>query len=258
MLWHISVPNTGCLFTAIDVASWNYFVLYIYRVIHKSFRDFRPLRYRSQDDDTEGERVNRGGETPSFCPALQVLDMSILVTYRAADKHFLHLLDSLEWWPWPVCSIWSVQAATLLEFHVPLTNCFVCRWSVWYTVWNLPLHNHNWLSLANSKTQNAFLFAVHAMLLHKCPLVVKPASTPWHLVRKKTWERFSSYWYAAFCCVCLGCCAAEFRSSGGIYELSCVCVCIYIYTVFSRSTNPASYVFRYLPSAILGPELSPI
>jgi non-ribosomal peptide synthetase component F len=29
-------------------------------------------------------------------------------------------------------------------------------------------------------------------------------------------------------------------------------------TVFSRSTDPASYVFRYSPFAILGPELSPI
>jgi hypothetical protein len=27
--------------------------------------------------------------------------------------------------------------------------------------------------------------------------------------------------YAPFCCVCLGCCAAEFGISGGIYELPC-------------------------------------
>jgi len=32
--------------------------------------------------------------------------------------------------------------------------------------------------LANSKTQNAFLFPVHAMFRHDCPLAVKPASTP--------------------------------------------------------------------------------
>jgi hypothetical protein len=30
------------------------------------------------------------------------------------------------------------------------------------------------------------------------------------------------YWYAPFCCVCLGCCAAEFGSSGGTYELPCI------------------------------------
>jgi hypothetical protein len=42
--------------------------------------------------------------------------------------------------------------------------------------------------MANSKTQNAFLFPVHAMFCHNCPLVVKPASMPWHLVHKKTWR----------------------------------------------------------------------
>jgi hypothetical protein len=43
-----------------------------------SLRDFRPLRYRSRDGHAEGERVNRGRDTPSFCPTLQVLDMSTL------------------------------------------------------------------------------------------------------------------------------------------------------------------------------------
>jgi hypothetical protein len=38
---------------------------------------------------------------------------------------------------------------------------------------------------------------------------------------QKNLERFSTYWYAHFCCVCLGCCAAEFGSSGGTYELPC-------------------------------------
>jgi hypothetical protein len=39
---------------------------------------------------------------------------------RAPDK-------SLSWWPLLVCSIWSTQAATLLQFLIPLINCFVCR-----------------------------------------------------------------------------------------------------------------------------------
>ena len=49
-----------------------------YRVIHKSLRDFRPLRYSSRDGQAEGEHVNRGRDTLSFCPTLQVLDMSTL------------------------------------------------------------------------------------------------------------------------------------------------------------------------------------
>ena len=50
----------------------------IHRVIHKSLRDFRPLWYSSRDGHTEGDHVNRGRDIPSFCPALQVLDMSTL------------------------------------------------------------------------------------------------------------------------------------------------------------------------------------
>jgi len=50
----------------------------IYRVIHKSLRDFQPLRYSSRDGHAEGEHVNGGRDTPGFCPTLQVLDMSSL------------------------------------------------------------------------------------------------------------------------------------------------------------------------------------
>jgi len=42
--------------------------------------------------------------------------------------------------------------------------------------------------LANPKRQNAFLFPVHAMFCHDCPLGVKPTSTPRRLVHKKTWR----------------------------------------------------------------------
>ena len=39
---------------------------------------------------------------------------------------------------------------------------------------------------------------------------------------QKNLERFSTYGHAPFCCVCLGCCAAEFGNSGGTYELPCI------------------------------------
>ena len=42
--------------------------------------------------------------------------------------------------------------------------------------------------LANSKTQNAFLFNVNAIFLHDYPLAVEPGSTPRPLVQKKTWR----------------------------------------------------------------------
>ena len=41
--------------------------------------------------------------------------------------------------------------------------------------------------LANSKTQNAFLFTVNAIFLHDHPLAVEPGSTQRPLVQKKTW-----------------------------------------------------------------------
>ena len=42
--------------------------------------------------------------------------------------------------------------------------------------------------LANSKTQNAFLFTVNAIFRHDYPLEVEPVSTPRPLVPKKTWR----------------------------------------------------------------------
>jgi hypothetical protein len=57
--------------------------------------------------------------------------------------------------------------------------------SVWYVVRNLQCAITIGSVLANSKTQNAFLFPVHAMFCHNCPVAVKPASTPRYLEYKK-------------------------------------------------------------------------
>ena len=72
--------------------------------------------------------------------------------------------------------------------HVPFTNCFVCRWFCVVHDPKPPLHSHNWLVLANSKTQNAFLFTVNATFRHDYPLPVEPGSTPRPLVQKKLGE----------------------------------------------------------------------
>jgi hypothetical protein len=57
--------------------------------------------------------------------------------------------------------------------------------SVWYVVWNLRCTFTIDSVFANS---NAFLFPVQAMFRHNCPLAVKPASMPRHLVHRKTWR----------------------------------------------------------------------
>jgi hypothetical protein len=140
---------------------------------------------------------------------------------RAPDKSFSHMLDSLGWWPWLGCSFCSAQAATLLEFLVPLTNCFVRRWLCVVLGPKPPLHCHNWLLFGKFQDTERFLIP--------CPRHVSSWLAPSSETCKYTMapiihtnlERFSTYWYAPFCCVCLGCCT-EFGSSGGIYELPCI------------------------------------
>jgi len=67
---------------------------------------------------------------------------------------------------------------------------------VWYVIRNLRCTVTIDSVLANSKTQNAFLFTLKAIFLHDYPLAMEPRSTPRPLVQKKNLERFSTYWYA--------------------------------------------------------------
>jgi hypothetical protein len=48
--------------------------------------------------------------------------------------------------PRPACSFRSSQTASILEFHVLLTNCFDRRWFCVVRGPKPPLHRHNWLS----------------------------------------------------------------------------------------------------------------
>jgi hypothetical protein len=103
--------------------------------------------------------------------------------------------------------------------------------SLWYLVRNSVAPSqltHFW-----QIPQNVLISPVLAMFRRNCPLVVKPASTPWLLLPKQTWRDF--------CCVCLDCCAAEFRNSGGTYEISCIfnfsLVCAIITNNWSLSTH---------------------
>jgi len=111
----------------------------------------------------------------------------------------------------------------ILQFSVLPYRCSICPPLVTRQMSNLAV-------LADSKTQNASLFPVHAMFRHDCPRTVKLASTQCNLAnKKKNLERFCTYWYVPFCCACLGCCAAEFGSSGGTYELPCIYLYLFIY-----------------------------
>jgi hypothetical protein len=99
----------------------------------------------------------------------------------------------------------------ILQFSVLPYRCSICPPLVTRQMSNLAI-------LADSKTQNASLFPVHTLFRHDCPLTVKLESTQWNLVNGKNLDRLCTNWYVPFCCVYLGCCAAEFGSSGGTYE----------------------------------------
>jgi hypothetical protein len=60
--------------------------------------------------------------------------------------------------------------------------------SVWYMIRNLRCTVTIDSVLANSKTQNAFLYTENAIFRHDYPVAVEPASTPRTLVQKKTWR----------------------------------------------------------------------
>ena len=74
----------------------------------------------------------------------------------APDKRFSHTLDRLGRWPRTAYSFRSAQAATMLEFHVPLTNCFVHR-RFCVAHGPKPMHRHNWLSFGEFQDTEHFL-----------------------------------------------------------------------------------------------------
>jgi hypothetical protein len=73
-----------------------YMHMYICRVIRKTLGDFRHLWYSSRDGHAEAEHVNRGRDTPSFCPTLQVIDMSALGDATCVNPVMKFLLHTLQ------------------------------------------------------------------------------------------------------------------------------------------------------------------
>ena len=86
------------------------------------------------------------------------------------------------------CALRNEQAATLLEFMYHSRIVLSVGGSVWYVIRNLRCTVTIDSVLANSKTQNAFLFTVNATFRHDYPRAVESGSTPRPLVQKKTWR----------------------------------------------------------------------
>jgi hypothetical protein len=85
-------------------------LLFLYRVIHKSFRDFRPLRYSSRDRHAKGKHVNRGRDDPSFCSTLQVLGSSFLLCVLVVEQQSSEVPEVLMNYP---VFIWMSQIFVL-------------------------------------------------------------------------------------------------------------------------------------------------
>ena len=95
---------------------------------------------------------------------------------------------------------------------------FVCRWFCVVHDPKPPLHSHNWLSFGKSQDTERFLIHCERHFSSRLP----SSGGTWKYAKapstKKILERFSTYWYAPFCPVCLGCCAVEFGNPWGTYE----------------------------------------
>ena len=76
------------------------------------------------------------------------------------------------------CALRNEQASTLLEFMYHSRIVLSVGGSVWYMIRNLRCTVTIDSVLANSKTQNTFLFTVNAIFLHDYSLAVEPGSTP--------------------------------------------------------------------------------
>jgi hypothetical protein len=82
-----------------------------------------------------------------------------------------------------------------------------------------PLQLHNWLSFGILQDTERFLIPWPRHISSRLPPRDETCKYTTAPITPKNFERFSTYWYAPFCCVCLGCCAAEFGISGGNFEL---------------------------------------
>jgi len=83
LLWDVTPCSPVEIYLEFGAGVYIYIYIYIYiysiyRVIHKSLRDFRTRLRNNQDRHGRKEHINIERDTPSFCPTLQMLDMCTL------------------------------------------------------------------------------------------------------------------------------------------------------------------------------------
>jgi hypothetical protein len=172
------------------------------------------------------------GRARNFCqepwevntsPELGIADVSVTCLAHFAQKYFHErILAAHARQSRPACAFRIGQAVTLLDFLVPLKNCFAPRWFFVVLDPKPPLNRHNLSSFYKFQDKERFL--------NPCPRHVSPRLPPsgetWKYamrpVTQTNMERFSTYLYSPFCCASLDYYTAEFGNSGGTYELLCI------------------------------------
>jgi hypothetical protein len=143
----------------------------IYSVIHKSLRDFRPLWYSSSYGHAEGEHINRYRISPSF---LCTRRHGVRAGFTARGRSWRNMA-------------WTGNKKALYVLEFAKTESVV----------------------ANSKTQNAFLFSAHARLLHKktCReilylLICSPSAWPSRLIYRRGRKSRRDLWITLYIICC--------------------------------------------------------
>jgi hypothetical protein len=142
----------------------------------------------------------------------------------AADVNRIILTHTRQSRPMALVSLFVSQCAGSHSAAISCTThrLFFCRW---FCVVHDPkplLHHHNWLSFVKFRYTEFFLIPCPCHVMSWLPPSSETCKYSTVPSTQKNFERFSTYWYAPFCCVCLGCCEANFRSSRESYELPCI------------------------------------
>jgi hypothetical protein len=224
-LWQFSLPHTW----KVALSLKTIFLTHLTHCCWKSTQNWK-LRLWSYNSCSQYPFTRRSAQNVpvTLLRHLQFPAPAMCWLLRVPDKSFLNMSNTLGRWPWQTCLFCSTQATNLLEFLVPVMNCFACSGSVWYLVWNIqcPWQMTQFWHISSFKTRKAFLFPVHAMFHHDDPLAVKLASIPQHLSsppHKKI--KLGEILYPltwSFLVFSLGCWGAGFGSFWVTHELPCI------------------------------------
>jgi hypothetical protein len=138
----------------------------------------------------------------------------------------------------PYCHLWPARIYNIYPYYLingkifkkkkKVTECEI--WSVIFSttsVWNIRHYKKNWVTYDQKCTR---WFISPSGMSDLCSTVAVMVTPKGNMSTEGETLQVSVRPYRCsicpFCCVCLGCYAAEFGSAGGTYELPCILVCM--------------------------------